>query len=153
LSEYIAIGCVKCLTCWDWQKGSTPDKKCPGCGAAASEFSFDEQRFKWTSVVRLLSDQESVQSFHGQREKEHEAGCRVCRGRKARELAPMLNGVMREQDTSAARRLIHDNRDAAPLAVSFTREEFRHMLESILRQEFGIETSPGPVEHSKKPGE
>jgi len=123
-----------------------PDKKCPGCGIAASEFSFEEGRFRWTSVVRLLPDQESIQSFHGQREKEHKTGCRVCRGRKARELAPMLNGMMREQDTSAARQLIHDNRDAAPLAVSFTKEEFRHMLESILRQEFGIEVKPATQE-------
>ncbi len=142
MSDYVSVGCLNCLACWDWRKDGQPDPKCPSCGVVTAEYNHGERKLKWTSVVRLFSDQAQAQSFHEQHHKEHEKGCRVCRGRRARQLAPMLNTLMREQNIDGARRLILKNKEVATLAVSYAREEYRHMLESIVRQEFGIDLKP-----------
>ncbi len=142
MSDYITVGCLKCLACWDWRKDGEPHPKCPSCDATTAEYNFGERKLKWTSVVRLLPDQAAVQSFHDQHRKEHDKGCRLCRGRRARQLAPALNALMRERNIEGARRLILENKEVAPLAVSYAREEYRHMLESIVRQEFGIDLKP-----------
>ncbi len=73
-------------------------------------------------------------------------GCRVCKGRRARSLAAQLNILMRKRDVNGARALISRDTEAAPLAVVYTKEEYRHMLETILSQEYGIEMRPTRAE-------
>jgi hypothetical protein len=133
---------MKCLGCWDWEKDTEPDSNCPSCGIATSEFNLTNRSTRWTGVVRLMSDKDVVLAFHDTRTSDHAKGCRVCKGRRARSLAAQLNILMRKRDVNGARALISRDTEAAPLAVVYTKEEYRHMLETILSQEYGIEMRP-----------
>jgi hypothetical protein len=140
---YVTIGCLKCLACWDWEKGALPDQNCPACGIATSELNLGSRSLRWTGVVKQLSDKESVLSFHDARTlSAHADGCRVCKGRRARRLSSQLNSLMRGRDVKGARALISKDTEAAPLAVMYAKEEYRHLLETILSQEYGITTRP-----------
>jgi len=149
---YVTIGCLKCLACWDWERDTQPDGNCPSCGIASSELNLGSKALGWTGVVRQLADKESVMRFHDARTSLHAKGCRVCKGRRARRLAPQLNSLMRRRDVKGARALISQDTEAAPLAVVYAREEYRHMLETILSQEYGIETRPNRQDESEGGG-
>ena len=114
--------CTGCGAVRAWKKGSV----CPSCGSREAR----------------LYDVEGARRLHDLKQVEHKSGCEVCRHRRARKLASQLNDLMDQKDLPGVRKLVRENMDEALLSAEYVHYEFKHIVQTIVRQEIGVEPLP-----------